>query len=257
MRLMRLIQYSYITVPGYVKQHVTDNPWEKMFYSEWSPSRDTILNSDSLSRGTNHTAQQPRHIKMLSYFVRIVASPSHSQPNKRQTPVSKFIYKHKYIIYKQIYTGRPKRVNSSERHHWHAAQAQVTCLKIACTNKNGNKHKTNIDRQATRDETCFIQNVLIFFSARAPAARVFCFHTVSLSQSLSELISVSQRCSVLVFSVTVQFSSVFSFQCLSVRRRVACCVLRVVCCVLVCVCVLMEVCESVGGVRRFLRLVSY
>ena len=46
--------------------------------------------------------------------------------------------------------------------------------------------------------------------------------------SLSEAISVSKRCSVLVFSVTVQFSVQFS-----VLECSACCVLRVG----VCVCV--------------------
>ena len=132
------------------------------------------------------------------------------------------------------------------KHKWHVwkSRAQIKT--------ETNTKQTSIDKQR---EMKHVLSKMFWFSflPGPPAARVFCFHTVSLSQSLSELISVSQRCSVLVFSVTVQFSSVFSFQCLSVRRRVACCVLRVVCCVLVCVCVCVD-----GGlwIRRWCSPIS-
>ena len=150
-------------------------------------------------------------------------------------------------------------MNSSERHHWHAAQAQVTCLKIACTNKNGNKHKTNIDRQATRDETCFIQNVLIFFSARAPGSQGFLFSHREFESKFewidfrfTKVFSVSVQC-----HCSVQFSVQFSvFEC-----SASCCVLRVVCCVLVCVCVdgglwIRRWCSPISTSRLVLVLVT-
>ena len=140
------------------------------------------------------------------------------------------------------------------KHKWHVwkSRAQIKT--------ETNTKQTSIDKQ--REMKHVLSKMFwFFFLPGPPAARVFCFHTVSLSQSLSELISVSQRCSVLVFSVTVQFSSVFSFQCLSVRRRVACCVLRVVCCVLVCVCVdgglwIRRWCSPISTSRLVLVLVT-